>query len=164
MYNLQSFDIYYCLTVQSVLLRYNSLVAFVIFLPGNILLKDCRVYPINWTASFTLKCSSNYWYYQHAHFHGSFYCFSLTTSFDCSCLFKFRFACDAGTFFDDLASELKTAKAVSKWRFNKLLCIMDLYKHVCVCVWMYNVYINSFSMLWNLFDLIQTELAVLNAW
>lgn len=71
----------------------------------------------------------------------SFYCFSLTMSFDCSCLLKFRFGCDTGTFFDDLASELKTAKAVSKWvsfvaawRCNKLLCIMDLYKHMCVCM------------------------------
>lgn len=74
---------------------------------------------------------------------GVFYCYFLTIIFYWLYLLKFKFRDHAGTFFDDLPSKLKIAKAASKWisfvavcRFNKLLSIMDLYKHIYVCVCM----------------------------
>lgn len=154
MCNLQNFEVYYCLTVQSVLLGCNFSAAFPVFFPGIIFLKDSTGFNLLIEQHpFLLRCSSNYLYFPACSFSMEriyffmygiwncfFYCCFLTMIFDWLYLLKFKFGYHAGTFFDDLASKLKNCQSsfkisfVAVWRLNKQLSRMDLYKHRCICV------------------------------
>lgn len=69
MCNLQTFEVYYCLTVQSVLLRCNFSAAFLMFFPDIIYLKDSTGFSLSTEQHpFLLSAPATIWIYQHAHF------------------------------------------------------------------------------------------------
>lgn len=69
MCNLQNFEVYYCRTVQSVLLRCNFSAAFLMFFPGIIFLKDSTGFSILIEQHpFLLSAPATICIYQHAGF------------------------------------------------------------------------------------------------
>lgn len=105
MCNLQTFEVYYCLTVQSVLLRCNFSAAFLMFFPDIIYLKDSTGFSLSTEQHpFLLSAPATICIYQHAHFQWKDYisswmevligfscCCFLTVIFDGLYLLKFKF-------------------------------------------------------------------------